>query len=324
MFQGPVDGLPLRPLLKPWYRLARPDGRLVLEYGGRLVLLEGRATERLLPALLPLLDGERTVDEIVAALGGPAAPAVEQALRLLDRHALLADGHRFGADAPALDSIRFLAATSSRQRTLAETEAAVRDARVGVIGSGTLASEIGRAARLCGVRSLEPVPCADGDAAKEADLVLVAPTAEELPELGEWNLEALRVRVPWLQVLPHDGRFAAIGPLYVPRETCCYECFRLRRASNSGFEEEFWALQEAPRSLPVSASTERAAAAIAAELALRWLVDRPSTLPGVLYALEVAPAPALTHHVVYRVPRCPACSLTATVAPVLPWHQGDG
>src|SRR5688500_16545908 len=36
-----VPAPPDRPQLKPWYRLAREDGRLVLEYGGKALVLEG-------------------------------------------------------------------------------------------------------------------------------------------------------------------------------------------------------------------------------------------------------------------------------------------
>ena len=55
-----------RPLLKPWYRLSTNGGRSVLRYAGSVLEFEGRAAERLLPHLLPLLDGTRTVDDVVA------------------------------------------------------------------------------------------------------------------------------------------------------------------------------------------------------------------------------------------------------------------
>ena len=314
--------LPTRPELGPWYRTAWRDGGIVLEYGEKVVVLEGRATEKLLPALLPLLDGERTVDEIVSELGDAAAPAVAQALLLLARHGVLTEGHRFDGDDRASDAARFLAATSTRGSTPAEAEAAVAEAAVAVAGTGRLAREVGQMLRLSGVRRLEHVPVRAREDVR-ADLVVAAPSGEELPGLVDWNEHALRNGVPWLQVLPHDGRCAAIGPLYVPSETCCYECFRLRRASNSGFEDEYWALAAVQRRLPATASIERAAAGLAAELALRWLVDRAPAIPGVLYALEVGPPIGLTRHVVYRVPRCGACSSTSSLAPVLPWHQGD-
>src|SRR5437899_2835659 len=79
------------PLLKPWYRLAPTDDGLVLSYGDSVVVFEGRAAQRLLPVLLPLLDGRRTLDEIASELGASARPAIENAVALLDRHGLLTE-----------------------------------------------------------------------------------------------------------------------------------------------------------------------------------------------------------------------------------------
>src|SRR6185437_10869069 len=72
--------LPALPQLKPWYRQAAVDGSLVLEHGQSAVVFGGAAATRLLPALLPLLDGSRPVAAIVDELGPAAEPAVLNAL----------------------------------------------------------------------------------------------------------------------------------------------------------------------------------------------------------------------------------------------------
>src|SRR5919204_18130 len=69
---------------------------------------------------------------------------------------------------------------------------------------------------------------------------------------GAAALRLLRVATPWLPVLPFDGRVAVLGPLYVPGESCCYECYRLRRAANSPFPGEFWALERGRAAYPSS------------------------------------------------------------------------
>ncbi len=84
--------LPERPSLSPWCRLVHDRGRYLLEHGGTVVTLEGRAVERLLPHLLPLLDGTRTVDELSAELGPSVKPAIDHALALLEANRLLVDG----------------------------------------------------------------------------------------------------------------------------------------------------------------------------------------------------------------------------------------
>ena len=86
--------IPARPALAPWCRVVEDDARVLVEHGGTLVTLEGRAAGSLLPALLPLLDGTRTVDDVGAAVGERARPAVDRALELLAHHRLLVDGPR--------------------------------------------------------------------------------------------------------------------------------------------------------------------------------------------------------------------------------------
>ena len=73
-----------------------------------------------------------------------------------------------------------------------------------------------------------------GRAAAGVDLAVVAPSGDEMPLLPDWNVRALETGTAWLQVLPFDGSLAAVGPIYVPHESACYECYRLRRSANIG------------------------------------------------------------------------------------------
>src|ERR1043166_1660931 len=81
--------VPIVQLLAPWYRLSWSDDRLLLEHGQTVVALEGGAVRTLLPTLLPLLDGTRTHDDLVARLGVAVRPALELALEVLASHGLL-------------------------------------------------------------------------------------------------------------------------------------------------------------------------------------------------------------------------------------------
>jgi bacteriocin biosynthesis cyclodehydratase domain-containing protein len=314
--------LPSRPALKPWYRLHQDDHTLLLQYGETVVSFEGGAVRRLVPALLPLLDGTRSVDEIVQILGPPVRRAVEQALDLLDRHSLLNEVTERGLADSERRSAEFLAATDPAGRSPAALLAAMRGARVAVVGSGSLALEVASSLRRSGVRALEQLPLGAPSAeATRFQLAVVVPRGEELPSLPVWSEAALAAELPWLQVLPFDGLFAAVGPLYVPRETGCYECFRIRRASNVDCGRAFLALQDVPVPLPASASLEQVVAGLAATTALRWLVRQDPFVAGTWYALELAPQPTLGTHVLYRVPRCPSCSGLTSIARPLPWHR---
>ena len=87
--------IPSRPALAGWCRVVEDGPRLLVEHAGTLVTLEGRAVRALLPSLLPLLDGTRTLDEVTAALGPPVEPAVLRALALLAQALRVDDAPRW-------------------------------------------------------------------------------------------------------------------------------------------------------------------------------------------------------------------------------------
>ncbi len=321
-------GLPRLPYLAPWYRLARDDGRLVLSYAHSAIVLEGAAVAKLMPSLLPLLDGRRTVEEIDQRLGAAAAPAVRNALRTLADRGVLSDGPPIanGALAPDVEAARLLAATIGNGLTEAQGKAALQRSQVSVIGGGATAAEIGRLLRASG---LEQVGALEWDAgrsdAEAVELVIAAPEPGELPLLEQWNLTALSAGRPWLSVLPFDGRIAAVGPLYIPGQTCCYECFRRRRAANVTMSErDYWALESAPATYPSAPPLQSMAAGLAATLALRWIGERASgqsasSLPAAMHAIEWGGGLEVSRHFVYRVPRCPACFDDRGIPS--PWHS---
>lgn len=313
---APAPELPRRPRLRPWYRIARAEGALVFEYGESVLRFEGAATGRLLPALLPLLDGTRTVREVEQALGEAIGPAVRHALELLVRHGLVENGLPAGMRAALFRRAeRFLAASSPHGAAESEVAEVLRSARLAVVGDGPLAHELLRLLRLSG---LGDVVAADWDGG-EADLSVAAPSPPELVRLPTWNRERLELGQAWLQVLPFNGRYAAVGPLFVPGETACFECFQLRRGANSGYEEEFRLLEDVPPAWGSVLPVDCILAGAAALTALRWVVDRDPCLPGRYLSVRLADGIEVAAHVVYRVPRCPACSTLATAAPPLPW-----
>ena len=297
-----------RPLLKPWYRLSCEGGRSTLRYAGSVLEFEGAAAERLIPHLLPLLDGSRTVDDVVAELGGPARPAVEHALSLLRAHDLLTAQAPPGAAVGARRCAELLAATDRAGRTVAELHRRLVRVEVHVLGTGPVAEPVGRllqASGCAGVTSLEweqPAPDA---------FVVAAPGAAEVPLLEEWNR---RARAPWLQLLPFDGRLAAVGPVVVPGQTACHECYRHRRDSTIAPlpDRTTGAYAGAP-------ALDAALAGLAAHVALRWLAAGDAADAGVLVAVELDPELRCTRHFVHRVPRCPACSPSAGRAAASPW-----
>lgn len=311
-----MTAVPRLPLLAPWYRLARDGDRLLLEHGQSVVVLEGGAVRAFLPALLPLLDGTRTCDDLVRRLGVAARPAVDLALETLSSHGLLVEGPDVSAGMQA--AAHAVASTFDLAPAVAAERLAV--AAVDVVGSSPAGVEIVRLLRASGVGR---VSRGRWKGSSRVDLAVVAPAVDELEELDSWNQAANESGKRWLPVLPYDGRFAAIGPLVVPGESCCYECVLRRRGANLEYGEHLREIERAPLAARADPAFETFVAALAAHLTLRWIGGQDRSLPGVLHAVEARPALAVSEHPVLRVPRCPVCSPVERLAARLPWHEAE-
>lgn len=313
----PPAMLPERPALAPWCRLVDDDTRVLLEHGGTLVTLEGAAATTLLPALLPLLDGSRTVPELGTALGPAAAPAVANALALLAEHELLVDGPGVFDQHPAGATAAFAASATGRGAPAAALHA-LEHASVAVVGSGAIAHALERLLPASGIPRVERLPLEREPPA--GAFVVAAPENDELPALLDLNDRALRHGDPWLQVLPYDGRFTIAGPVFVPWESACRACFVTRRAAASGFDEDFDLVERTPRRAPLPAPLVSIAAGLAAVLVVRWLTAADPTLPGRFYALEAGRVVGLRFDRLLRVPRCATCGPHAQAVPS-PWFE---
>lgn len=312
--QGPP--LPARPLLRPGYRVVADGPRLLLERGHRVVLLEGRAAAALLPRLLPLLDGSRTIAEIAGALGPQAGPAVEHALRVLAARRLLCEGPSPELlPRPLRDTVELLAGDSDLPPALVAER--LGSSSVCVVGSSAVAAAVVELVAAAGVAVVRARRWRDA----RGDVVIAAPAPAEAGAIRRLNRRALRRGVDWLPVLPYDGRIAAVGPLIVPRETACATCYLLRRAAVVDYGDELPVLERTPvgtRSVP---ALDRLVSEVAVLHVLRWLGTRDARLPGTLQTVELGNGVEILSHVVLRVPRCPSCSGLGTLAAPLPWHD---
>jgi len=319
---GAVLPLPQLPYLRPWYRTAADGERLLLEHGGTVVVLEGAALKRLVPALLPLLDGTRALEEIVAQLGAPARPAVERALALLSGLGLLTEGPPLDElPEPFAASAESLAATRRDGASPHTVRRRLREARVAVAGAPRLAATLTRELLRAGIGRVDHVGWEAVGLHTTHDVAVAAAGPAELGELGDWGRRRNDDGVPWLALPPFDGRLAPIGPLVVPGETACLACYRLRRAATSDCREELRALEQTPSSARAATALESLVAGVAALALLRYLAGLDPTLPGSFYALDAGIPLSLSRHRVLRVPRCPACSEVDALAAPLPWFK---
>jgi bacteriocin biosynthesis cyclodehydratase domain-containing protein len=304
--QGP---LPERPLLAPWLRRARDCGRLLLGYGHTLVALEGAAVDALLPSLLRLLDGTRSVDAVVGELGERTRPAVVRAIGALTEAGVVVEG-------PAPTSAAALLHAAAAGVAPREAATRIERAAVAVVGSGENAAALPRLLLRSGARVVDRT---SWSAVGAVDVAVAAPAPFELPLLRDWNRRLLEQRTPWLQVLPYDGRFAAVGPLVLPGETACHECFRGRRLANEDDPATRSLLEREPAPYPEAPALAATLAGLAATLALGWVATRNPALPGALFVLELEDGIAITRHQVHRVPRCSACSPARCRPAPAPW-----
>ena len=305
--------VPQRPLLAPWYRLAEDGDRMLLEHGQSVVVLEGAAVRALLPALLPRLDGTRSLEDLVAELGVAVRPAVELALETLAANGLLVEG----PDEPLSGAASAQALAAAFELAPSVAAGRLRAAVVGVVGSSLVGGQVARLLRCAGIGEVLRL---DWPGSAAVDFVVAAPAPEEPPELDSWNRRAVDEHIRWLPVRPYDGLFAAVGPLIVPGESCCYECVLLRRAANLDYGDDLPRLEQVPIAARPDPALSALVAAFAAGLVLRFVVGHDPTLPGVLYAIAAGGTQPVTRHPVLRVPRCPVCSPVEEMGAPLPWH----
>lgn len=304
--------------LKPWYRVYKQDDTLIFHYADSVISLKGRAAETILPKLLPLLDGRHSIEQIERIVG-TNAEVTRAAVNMLERYELLMGGAVPENETALARTAVFLSSIGGTAAT--ETiEARIANATIGVTGSSNAAFELVRALRAAGVGTVQ-TRSLDDVFESSADLLIAAPTWQEVPQLRAVNTEALKKQQPWMQVLPYDGRFAALGPIFVPYETACYACYQLRRASNVKYTADYVKLENATAQFEQCAPIDSMVAGLAVLHALRWIGAGDPFLAGNMLAVQPLNERATSLNHVLRVPRCTECSPAVASTPPSPWYE---
>jgi bacteriocin biosynthesis cyclodehydratase domain-containing protein len=315
------------PSLKPWLRVLREEDALVLEHARTSWSFDGPTAAPVLAELLPLLDGTRTVPDIVELVGDEFADSIESLVSLLQEHDLLLEGPPVAAGTPAAvrESVLQLAASDPRPASqLSPILRRFREAHISVVGGnalGTTAVETLRASGLGNITRCDDIP--EAPAAGQCTLVLVTPESDELDALDRWNEAMLATSTAWLPVLPYDGLFAAVGPLIVPWETACYRCYLSRKAAALGVPTIVASQRKRSGIVPTGPVLGTFLAALASMVVTRWVGIQDPFLAGRMLAVDFGyEGPRLESHDVLRVPRCAACSTSRGPMP-LPWYDRD-
>ncbi|WP_147681007.1 TOMM precursor leader peptide-binding protein [Actinomyces ruminicola] len=333
--------IPDNPLLLPWRDYTIFHDRLVLRHGDGVVVFEGRASTTLLPDLMKLLDGSRSVAQLIDELGTQIEPAITAALTKLNSHGLLMSGSaKAERESPSVrTAIALTELVPGTPGDMVSVENAISAGRFVIIGDGTLADVIGTLLEQSGVsRAIRVEENANFDLLTSRELnghrLIVAPGSPLSSAFSKVNQWALREKRDWLQVIPYDGKAAFLGPLFVPGETGCHECFRMRRRSTLDFHKEAVYVDEAAdvgafhrarewRSL----GQEHAVAGQAVLFALWWLLPLAHTLHPLLgrtAAMEWGMlGPTISSHILVRVPRCKDCGRGNMTGLPQPWYRTD-
>jgi len=258
----------------------------------RSVVLEGAVYSR----LLPLLDGNRSLLDLVNEIDPGAFHEVTFALARLEGHGCLVEGN----DLPAsLDPVFIDTVTRG--------------------AGGEMAGALARGVELRVVGDLDGEPLrealADCDVpagGDEGTLLLVITDDYLRPELEAINEAALRRQRPWLLAKP-VGMISWIGPLFSPGETGCWACLAQRLRANRQVQGFIRRGQDDESGIPIvnsrvdSPAITRLAANLIATETMRWLLaPEAHALRGQMHTWDLFLGSSRRHRLVRR-PQCRAC-----------------
>ena len=286
------DMLPDVPRFARHFSVHPVEGEGVVLHGERRShILTGALNQR----IAELLDGERSTDDVVDALGDEFPMSeIYFALMSLAQDGFLVDaaGNLDADDAPA---------TAAFWDSLDEQESTTRSGAIDTIVVTATPSEDARRWRAA--------LAAHGFAVGDRGRVTLVLTSDYLdPTLHSFNRRALAEKRSWLLVRA-VGPELWIGPLFTPEESPCWECLRPRLASNAPIYTFLASAAGEPPETPRSdaAWTHSAAVGLVATQLARILRRGDAReLAGVLTRIDTVTL-ATTHHRVTRRPQCPAC-----------------
>ncbi len=293
-----------RPKLKHCFQsiqlAALPDIFLLTERNS--VLLSDRLSE----LLIPLLNGHRTVDEIVDLLQAKVAAAeVYYALMWMEQHGYLTESDLESEDLLTSDFVIFCEhlkvdpyfASQQLQTTSVSIES---------FGSNLPTAEFKTILESLNIQVVD-----------RGDLEIILTDDYLTNGLATLNDRALTQSRPWMLVKPL-GTIVWIGPLFVPGKTGCWQCLAQRLQQNRPIEQ-FIASQD--RSItPLSplgslATTRQIALNMAATDLFKWIVSGENLdLAGRIVTYDTLTV-EIQSHILTKRPQCKSCGSIANLQP---------
>jgi ribosomal protein S12 methylthiotransferase accessory factor len=285
------------PQLRPHYKAISisDQGVLLLHENGARVL-RGSLYER----LIPLLDGTRTVDQLVESLSQDfTAAEVYFTLIFLQSRGYLCQ---------ALSTLQPAEAAFWSSLGVDPEQAAslIRSSCVALYWSGPR-SDSGIVATIS--RALTDVGVVVIDNISEADLILVVSETYLEPELEELNRRFRLESKRWLMLRPR-GRELWLGPLFEPGEPGCHTCLRQGLEWQNQIERFASSLTGVPEPLLMPLAQAPGAIALAAQFAVlevgRILAGASPQSAGHLLSLNLVDF-NIGRHALVVDPHCSTC-----------------
>ena len=323
--------LPQKPRLAPWVTLVDlGDDRMQLRGAEFSFTLQHPLFIETFQSVHPLLDGQRTVEEIISARDPKYLPTtITFLLKMLRANGVLQEG--VVPPPPALTP-EILQKNEGQIQFFSHfvldpvgTLALLHQARVALIGSDSIKNRIQQGLLGMGFGSLIEIEGLSKktafdpsqlhkeviDRLKGVDFLIACQDTTDYRFFEAVNAACLETRTRWMHV-SISGTKGIMGPTIIPRQSACYVCYDKRMASNASELQGYLAYQKQTELSKsegfLSPLWSTLAEQVALEMARIISGFAPPKTIGRLYEFE-ATTPTADGHDVLRLPRCPACNL---------------
>jgi len=270
-----------------------PEGVFLLSEN-QYSLLKGRLYQQ----LAPLIDGLRTVDEIVELMQEQASAAeVYYALMLMEQKDYLVEND---------DSLSITTGVAAFYENLnIDTRDAIRRLQNTQVAVSAVGSAVALEPFISALESLNiQVQQAEGD----IEVILTDDYLQN--DLEAFNQKALQSQRPWMLVKP-VGTLIWIGPLFQPGKTGCWECLAQRLQANRPVETFIQKRKDISTPFPIAISilpsTLQTGVNLAATEIAKWIIQGENKkLEGRLVTLDTLSLETQNHILTQR-PQCPCC-----------------
>lgn len=237
------------PSLRRGLAVIAHDGGTIIQGGARRQVFRGKAARGLLPRLLPLLNGTRSLSELCEA-SGLAAGQLDKVMAVLEARGVLEEPAPHGAgtaDAHVRDYASRTVEWNGSYREAGEYLDALSQSRVCVFGDPAAADEMAADLMESGVGHVESPGLgtligggtpATGTAGRRLLVALDGSGPDDL--LARVVAYGDQHGIPVLR-LAVDGDHVEIGPVFLTGYTACVACCRAGRAAAG------WGTPQAPR-----------------------------------------------------------------------------